>query len=442
MTRKDKKLHKHEPRKGLGQKEKKFLHLKEFSQGRPNELSLNVLEQKAASLDEQPRKRKFWGKWRQDKGDPSPLSAALPSSRSGNDSVSTKDTSVAKSNKSTKLARHRKNDSSTTFGSKGSFLGEDSQAEIVARQKRRKRYRRFSLAVVILCCAVFLGAGGYWFYQEQQRLNTSVGVLREACSLIEGTDDVTVAIDHYFQTGFNDDTIHNANQLKDSLPDVREDLESARVYAKKAETEIEGSQRDKEAAEHTLATISSRETMLDAAESRLNDDIKAKQAIDVITQAQSAIEEGNTLLARSAQVISDTTPEHVAQSTEYTSSAKTKFEEARSFVEQAQEYYPSADYATLLEYIGKKTEAANEAISSNEAILIQDKATAESHNDAYNAADSAATTLADSLPQNLTDLVVSAYAVSQETWTQTYNNARADAATHDAYLREYLGTNS
>lgn len=441
MTRKDKKLHKHEPRKGLGQKEKKFLHLKEFSQGRPNELSLNVLEQKAASLDEQPRKRKFWGKWHQDKGDPSPLSAALPPSRSEGDSINSSESKLTGA-KSNKAARHRKSDTSSAIASKGSFLGEDSRAEIAARQKRRKRYRRFSLAVVILCCVAFLGSGGYWLYQEQQRLSTSVGVLREACSLIEGTDEVTVSIDEYFQTGFNDDTIDNANKLKNSLPDVREDLESARVYAKKAETELEGSQRDKEAAEHTLATIASRETMLDAAESRLDDDVKAKQAIDVIKQAQSAIEEGNTLLARSAQVISDTTEEHVAESTEYTSSAKTKFEEARSFVEQAQEYYPAADYATLLEYISKKAEAANEAITSNEAILIQDKATAESHNDAYNAADSAATTLAESLPQDLTDLVVSAYATSQESWMQTYNNARADAATHDAYLREYLGTNS
>ena len=57
---KNKKTKKVEPLRGLGQKERKFLHLKEFSQGKPNELSLNVLEQKVADLDEPPRRFRFW----------------------------------------------------------------------------------------------------------------------------------------------------------------------------------------------------------------------------------------------------------------------------------------------------------------------------------------------------------------------------------------------
>ena len=51
MVREKKHKEKKQPGRGLGQKEKKFLHVKEFSQGKPNELSLNVLEQKAANLD-------------------------------------------------------------------------------------------------------------------------------------------------------------------------------------------------------------------------------------------------------------------------------------------------------------------------------------------------------------------------------------------------------
>ena len=52
MVREKKHKGKKQPGRGLGQKEKKFLHVKEFSQGKPNELSLNVLEQKAANLEE------------------------------------------------------------------------------------------------------------------------------------------------------------------------------------------------------------------------------------------------------------------------------------------------------------------------------------------------------------------------------------------------------
>ena len=45
--------------RGLGHKETQVLHLKEFSQGKPNELSLNVLEQKAAAQDEPSRGAKW-----------------------------------------------------------------------------------------------------------------------------------------------------------------------------------------------------------------------------------------------------------------------------------------------------------------------------------------------------------------------------------------------
>ena len=60
MVREKKHKGKKQPGRGLGQKEKKFLHVKEFSQGKPNELSLNVLEQKAANLEEQPSRFKLW----------------------------------------------------------------------------------------------------------------------------------------------------------------------------------------------------------------------------------------------------------------------------------------------------------------------------------------------------------------------------------------------
>lgn len=441
-----KKTKKMQPRKGLGQKERKFLHVKEFSQGKPNELSFNVLEKKAATLDEQPSKFKFWRK--KDNASERP---SLPGTLAGVEVAPVSEDlkeSVTQSRKKEKQKGSHdkrfdvKSKPSKSKSSESSFLGAESQAEIKQRQHRRKLYRRLSIAVVILICIGCLGAGGYWFYQEQVRLSTSVGALHEACDIIAQSDEVTISIDTYFQTSFNDETVDTATNLIKSLPDTREDLDSARVYAQEACDKLEGSQRDKEAAEHVLATIVSRETMLSVAEERMNDDIKAKQAINTINQAQSNIDEGNALLAQAAQVVSDTTEEHVAQSTEYTTSAKAKFEEAKTLIQQAQTSYSSADFTSLLAYIDKKSEAAGEALTSNAAILIQDKATAEAHNDAYNSADAEASTIADSLPSDLTKLVVDAYAANQAPLIEEYEKARSDASTHDAYLRDYLGTNS
>lgn len=433
MVREKKHKGKKQPGRGLGQKEKKFLHVKEFSQGKPNELSLNVLEQKAANLEEQPSRFKLW-RSRRNESNNSPFYASLHKQKGNNGSSHASTASHALQEKSQSTSKKNAANSTSTF------LGAESQAEIKNRQRRRKRYRRFSLALVIVICLSFLGVGGYWFYQEQVKLSTSVGVLHQSCEIIAASDEVTVSIDNYFQTSFNDETVNTANDLLSELPSVREDLDSARVYAQKARNELEGSQYDKEAADHVLATIVSRETMLDCAEKRLNDDIAAKQAIDALTQAQGCIDEGNALLVQSAQVISDTTEENVAQSTEYTTAAKAQFEEARSHIEDAQNYYSSANFDDLLAYLDLKSQAAGEALASNAAILIQDKSTAESHNDAYNQADVEATTLAEKLPSDLTQLVVDSYAINQDALIKEYENARSDAATHDAFLREYLGT--
>lgn len=433
MVREKKHKGKKQPGRGLGQKEKKFLHVKEFSQGKPNELSLNVLEQKAANLEEQPSRFKLW-RSRRNESNNSPFYASLHKQKGNNGSSHASTASHALQEKSQSTSKKNAANSTSTF------LGAESQAEIKNRQRRRKRYRRFSLALVIVICLSFLGVGGYWFYQEQVKLSTSVGVLYQSCEIIAASDEVTVSIDNYFQTSFNDETVNTANDLLSELPSVREDLDSARVYAQKARNELEGSQYDKEAADHVLATIVSRETMLDCAEKRLNDDIAAKQAIDALTQVQGCIDEGNALLVQSAQVISDTTEENVAQSTEYTTAAKAQFEEARSHIEDAQNYYSSANFDDLLAYLDLKSQAAGEALASNAAILIQDKATAESHNDAYNQADVEATTLAEKLPSDLTQLVVDSYATNQDALIKEYENARSDAATHDAFLREYLGT--
>ena len=443
MARGTKKQTKQHLQRGLNQKEKKFLHLKEFSQGKPNELSLNVLEQKAteADLSSHPKHLRIWARRKGTTENSVSTGTSVVSDLNESSSEAPRGET---SDQPTPLTNNsRRSESRTVFASSVTsqpFLGADSQAEITARQKRRKRYRHISIAIVVVLCCIGIGVGGYWLYQEQQRLSTSVGVLREACNIISESDEQVVAIDSYFQTSFNDDTVSTATELQESLPDILTSLDQARYYAQRADSELEASQRDKEAAEHVLATIASRETMVDIADQRLSDDIAAKQALDALSQAQSALDEGNTLLAQSAQIISDTTEEHVTQSTEYTTSAKANFEEAREYVQQAQEYYSSADFSTLLEYIDKKDEAATEALSSNAAIVIQDKTTAEAHNDAYNAADAAATALAQYLPQDLSDLVIDAYAANQDPLVQSYEQARAEAATHDAFLREYLGT--
>lgn len=285
--------------RGLGHKETQVLHLKEFSQGKPNELSLNVLEQKAAAQNEPSRS----AKWH------------LPSFGKAASAAGSKE----KSSKAEKATKRNSAETKPQPSERKSFLGEDSQAEIARRKQRRRWYRRFSVAFVSVVCIGAIGVGGYWAYQQYERLNTSVGVLREACGLVEQSDETTVAIDKYFQDTFGDDTVSRAQELSAAIPEAKDQLESARVYAQKAESELDGSQRDKEAAQRALNAIAVREELLDVADQRMKEDIAAKQGIDAMNEAWSCIQEGNALLTQAATVVSDTTADNVAKSTEFLS---------------------------------------------------------------------------------------------------------------------------
>lgn len=437
MARKNKR-----PGRGLGKKETQFLHLKEFSQGKPNELSLNVLEQKAAAQGEPPRGGLFRlsslgydaeAKEGKEERRKRSKSERAPSHKRAED---------RKTAKKRPARAGRKNDSALQASSERKpFLGADSQEEIARRKQRRKWYRRLSIATVVIVCLCAVGVGGYWAYQKYERLSTSVGVLHEACGLIEQSDKTTVAIDEYFQDPFDDNTISRAQQLSAAIPEAKEQLESARVYAQKAESELDGSQRDKEAAQRTLNAVASREALLDTADKRMKEDITAKQGIDAMNEAWSCIQEGNALLAQAATVVSDTTAENVGKSTEFTTSAQAQFAKAKEAIAEAKKIYPSANYDDSLAYIEKRMTAINEALASNAAILIQDKSTAEAHNDAYNKADQEAVALAKELPKQFSQPVVDVYSASTADLVSQYEDLRADAASNDAYLREYLGQN-
>ena len=64
---------------------------------------------------------------------------------------------------------------------------------------------------------------------------------------------------------------------------------------------------------------------------------------------------------------------------------------------------------------------------------------AESHNDAYNRADQEAVEMAKALPKQFSQPVVDAYASATADLVSRYDSLRSDAASNDAYLREYLG---
>ncbi|MEG0477439.1 MAG: hypothetical protein RR572_07230, partial [Raoultibacter sp.] len=102
--------------------------------------------------------------------------------------------------------------------------------------------------------------------------------------------------------------------------------------------------------------------------------------------------------------------------------------------------YASADMHLLNEYLNKRIEAMNYALASDEAIMVQDKKTAETNNDAYNTADAQATALAQQFPTNPLQPLYTAYDTNTAASFTAYNEARRAVGAADSFLRDYLGT--
>lgn len=417
----------------LDRSEEKSLHVKEFSVGKPNEISFNVLEKLASTQDAQEKSGFFSRHFRRKKTyDDQPV---IPTQ-----TVSSPTTPIPTSGKRTKPTNSAADKATTE--KRRPFLGEDSRKEIKRRQQHRRRYRNISIAVVILICLGLLGVGGYNFYLQYQQQTSNVAVLQQSCDLIEQADNTIVSIDTYFQQEFGDDTVQNAQSLLDQIPDTRQTLESARILAEQAAQGLYDSTNDKEAAEHALASIAARETLLDTAEDRLNEDIAAKQAMDEMNSAYDSIQQGNSLLSQAAQEVStggESSADQINQSSEYTQNAKDCFNQARDHLAQVATLYPSADISTEQSYVEKRIEQTTYALASNEAMLIQDKTTAEQNNDSYNKADQEAVTLAEQFADSFDQPVVDAYVANNQTLIDAYNQARNEMGTHDDFLRSYLG---
>lgn len=403
---------KQKPKKStLRRHEEESLHIIEFSQGKPHELSFNVLEQKASSHEE--KKPGFFARLfsRKNKDAASPLGVAGVA----DPLISGADTS-------------------------SSVLTAESHLEIQRRQHRRRFRRIVSIAVIVVFCAGALTAGGYYFYKEHERQMGSVELLQRSCDYIEQSDKTLVAIDEFFNRPFDDGTLTTIETLMSQIPEAQEQLVSAREYAQRASEELDNAPTDKEAAEHALNAISARESLLDSARKKLENDRVAKQAVDLMDQAWAWSLEANTLMSEAAKVVSTTTEDNVNTSTRYTTDARTKLVSARDNLDKVATLYPSADLAASRAYLTTCIEATDYALASNAAILVQDRQTAEDNNNKYNATDAAAVEMAKALPASFNQPVVDAYTATTAKLDEDYNRIRNDVGTSDSYLRTYLGT--
>ena len=84
-------------------------------------------------------------------------------------------------------------------------------------------------------------------------------------------------------------------------------------------------------------------------------------------------------------------------------------------------------------------EAMDLAVQSDEALTAKNKDEAIARNDAYNAAEEEAATMAAALPSDPKQLVKDEYFTTWAEVIRNYAGQRAAAGTSDAVIRDYLG---
>ena len=317
-----------------------------------------------------------------------------------------------------------------------------SPEEEVARRKARRRLSRIAAAVVVvLVVSALTAVGGFYLYKEVRHQRENVNLLNEALNLVNEADQAIIEMDDLVSNPFGEDFAGRCKKVQDGLEQTASSLSAADEKARAASMELRDA-REKEAANQTVAAVSARKELLSTGRQLLEDAQRAWTASVSLEEAWEAVLEADALARDAAELVTDATAENVQASKDKTNEALTAFAEARSALESVQASFPDADLSSLMGYVDKRVEALSHAVSSNDALLAKNKEEASAQNDAYNAADAEAVSLARSLPADPSDIVFEAYERATERLSESYATARSQAGTADAFIRDYLGAGS
>ena len=317
-----------------------------------------------------------------------------------------------------------------------------SPEEEIARRKARRRLSKVvAVSVIVLITVALLGAGGTYLYHEMQRQQDNVMELDGALTLISQADETIKALDAVLADPFAAESSKARETVQANLEAAADNLDGADVKARTASADLRDS-REKEAANQAVAGVAARQTLLDAGSQMLAALQEAESAVAGVDAAWELVLEADGLARDAAQLVTDTTAENVQASKDKSIEAVSAFNQAFYSLSDIQATYPAADLSPLTTYVEKRIESLGYAIASDDAFLARNKEDAATQNDAYNAADLEAVALAKSIPNDPASIVRDAYVQSVAELEQTYSTARLQAGTADAFIHDYLGTES
>ena len=315
--------------------------------------------------------------------------------------------------------------------------GRTSEEEIAWRKARR---RKGKILAGILCAVIIValaGAGLFYLYQDNVRYRQNTQLLQESADALTSTDEFLLALDDALQDPLGDqaETFFN-----DRLGDLASIDSSLQLAESKADEAMQGLREtvEREAADALMATSAARQTLVDQGWKILEDSVGMKSLYERVGEAWQQTGEADSLAREAAQLAGENSQEAITRSTELSNEASALFSDVRATMKALAQEDAEVDLSAQIAYLDKRIEALGYAVASNEALLVRDTAVAVEQNDAYNAADKEATSLAAALPIDPGQPVLDVLEARLADPIEAYEAARGQASTSDAFLRDYF----
>ena len=315
---------------------------------------------------------------------------------------------------------------------------QDPAAEIVRRKRNRTRRRFLSACMGVLvigAIVVLLGTEISRYLADQER---TLEQLNQSLETVEECDSTVIAMDELLSQSINDQDEEEIARIKSELPSTAVRLREAYEQAKWASGSLVRS-NEREIANQEAKAVAARLEMISKGDALMNDGIAAKQAAADMHDAWQLILEADTLATEAGNLVTETTDQNVNESMEKSNQAIERFEEAKLLVEKVKQRYPEADVSGYSDYLDKRIEGQKAALESDASILLMDRASAEESYQILYEYDTEAAEIAEGFPQNPAQPVLDAYQQKSSELKGAYDQARSQAASADAYLRDYLG---
>lgn len=315
--------------------------------------------------------------------------------------------------------------------------GRTSEEEIAWRKARR---RKGKILAGVLCAVIIValaGAGLLYLYQDNVRYQQNTQLLQESADALTSTDEFLLALDDALQDPLGDQAETFFNDRQGDLASIDSSLQLAES---KADEAMQGLREtvEREAADALMATSAARQTLVDQGWRILEDSVGMKSLYERVGEAWQQTGEADSLAREAAQLAGENSQEAITRSTELSNEASSLFSDVRATIEVLAQEDAEVDLSAQIAYLDKRIEALGYAVASNDALLARDTAVAVEQNDAYNAADKEAASLAAALPIDPGQPVLDALEERLADPIEAYEAARGQASTSDAFLRDYF----